>query len=107
MSKIHNGGKIDQAPYLGWISLNADYCTHMAHLSHILNQIFNDHQGQIFTTYVHSISFYEEGIVFSSEPITKDEATGLYIHQLSELDWEEQVDLDDMDLRRFEDPEMY
>jgi hypothetical protein len=87
MALIHSGKLTLNPPFIGWISLNIDYASDMKKFSDLLSNIFETHQGRIYTNYVFSMEYFEEGIVFSYVPITHDEAMNYYIKELESFNW--------------------
>lgn len=87
MGLVHTGKVVLQDHFVGWISLNSDYCTDMKKMALNLNQIFQAYQGPLFSHYVYSMEYFEEGIVFTSKLISDAEATDFYIQQLRAHDF--------------------
>jgi hypothetical protein len=90
MGLIHKGRTIHQYPFIGWVSLNCDYGSDMSTLSMLIDDICSSYSGQIYTSYVYSHDYYEEGIVFSKERVPLEEAQSFYHQQLSLLDWDQE-----------------
>lgn len=90
MGLIHKSRTVHQYPFIGWVSLNCDYSSDMSSLSKGIGEILSSYSGHIYTTYVYSHSYYEEGIVFSKEKVPFEEAQQFYHKQLKDLDWDEE-----------------
>lgn len=89
MALIHSGKLTLNPPFIGWISLNIDYASDMKKFSDLLGNMFSSYQGKMYSNYVFSMEYFEEGIVFSSAPITQDEAMTYYIKELEEFNFQE------------------
>lgn len=76
---------IEVNKFIGWYSQDpSSRATTMRELVILMNHIFEDYRGPIFSTAVYSDYYNEEGIVFTNSIITEQEAEKYYESVLKE-----------------------